>query len=134
MTIKQKQYPSQGDDASTAEATPERVGRGEQCEARRANSAPNDGPHLELRRYGSKPGLNLTSRLLRRHGQHIFTCIYFRRFLWTIIGCGFGFLLAYSHEASVSPWLISCEHESFRRVMLVGSYRIKCCFFVRRFF
>ena len=28
--------------------------------------------------YGSKPGLNLTSRLLRRHGQHIYTsnCIY----------------------------------------------------------
>ena len=25
--------------------------------------------------YGSKPGLNLTSRLLRRHGQHIYTYI-----------------------------------------------------------
>ena len=34
---KRKQHASQGDDASTAEATPDSVGRGEQGEARRAN-------------------------------------------------------------------------------------------------
>ena len=39
-----------GDDASTAEATPDTVERDEQGEARRANTTPNDGPHLELGR------------------------------------------------------------------------------------
>ena len=37
-----------GDDVSTAEAAPGGVGRGEQGEARRANSTPNGGTHLEL--------------------------------------------------------------------------------------
>ena len=40
----------QSPDASTAEASPGRVRRGEQGEARRANSTPNGGPHLELGR------------------------------------------------------------------------------------
>ena len=39
-----------GDDASTAKVVPGRVGRGEQGEARRANSTPNGEPHLELAR------------------------------------------------------------------------------------
>ena len=34
----------------TAEAAPGRVGRDEQGEARRANTTPNGGPHLELGR------------------------------------------------------------------------------------
>ena len=55
-----------------------RVGRDEQGEAHRANTAPNGGPHLELGRL-RLPGLNLTSRLLRLHGQHIYTCIYTKR-------------------------------------------------------
>ena len=46
---KRKQHPPQGDHASTAEAAPGRVGRDEQGEARRANTTPNGGPHLELR-------------------------------------------------------------------------------------
>ena len=51
---------SQGDDASTAEVRPGRVRRDEHGEARRANTTPNGGPHLELlwSVYGSKPGLN----------------------------------------------------------------------------
>ena len=48
LTTKWKQYPSTGDDASTADVAPSRVGRGTQGEARRANSTPNGGPHLEL--------------------------------------------------------------------------------------
>ena len=51
---KKKQHPSPGDDASTAEAAPGRVGRGEQGEARRADSTPNVGPHLELGRLRLK--------------------------------------------------------------------------------
>ena len=42
----EKEHPSPGDDASTAEAAPGRVRRGEQVEARQANSTPNGGPHL----------------------------------------------------------------------------------------
>ena len=38
-----------GDDASTAEAAPGRVERDEKGEARRANTTPKGGPHLELR-------------------------------------------------------------------------------------
>ena len=61
------QQASRGDDASKAEAAPGRVGRGEQGETKRANSAPNGGPHLGLGRLRLKTwGLNLTSRLLRR--------------------------------------------------------------------
>ena len=45
-----KQNPLPGDGASTAPAAPARVERREQGEARRANSAPNGGPHLELGR------------------------------------------------------------------------------------
>ena len=48
LTKKRKEHPPQGDDASTAEAAPGRVGRDEQCEAHRANTTPNGGPHLEL--------------------------------------------------------------------------------------
>ena len=77
LTKKRKQHPPSGDDASTAEAAPPgRVGRGEQGEARRANSTPNGGPHIELLlgACGFKPGINLTYRLPRRQGQH--TCTY----------------------------------------------------------
>ena len=44
------QHASPGGNASTAEAAPGRFGRGEQGEARRANTTPNGGPPLELRR------------------------------------------------------------------------------------
>ena len=54
LTRKRKEHSSQGDDASTAEATPSRVGRGEQGAARRANTTPNGGPHLELGRLRLK--------------------------------------------------------------------------------
>ena len=47
---KLKQRASPGDGASTAEAAPGRVGRGEQGEARRANRTSNGGPRLELAR------------------------------------------------------------------------------------
>ena len=47
LTTKRKQQPSPGDDASTAEAAPGRVGRDGQGEARRANTTPKGGPHLE---------------------------------------------------------------------------------------
>ena len=43
-----------GDDANTAEAAPGRVERGEQGEARRANSTPHGGLHLELGRLRLK--------------------------------------------------------------------------------
>ena len=54
MTKEREQHPSQGDDASTAEAAPGRVGIGEQREARRANSTQQSGPHLELGRLQLK--------------------------------------------------------------------------------
>ena len=54
MTKKRKQHPAPGDDASTAEATSGRVGREEQDEARRANTTPSGGPHLELGRLRLK--------------------------------------------------------------------------------
>ena len=50
LTKKRKKHPSPGDEASTAKTTPGRVGRDEQREARRANTTPNGGPHLELGR------------------------------------------------------------------------------------
>ena len=53
-TKKRKQHPSTGDDASMAEDASGRVGRDEQGEARRANTTPNGGPHLELRRLRLK--------------------------------------------------------------------------------
>ena len=54
LTKKRKQHPPPGDDASTAEAAPGRVGRHEQGEARRANDTPNGGPHFELGRLQIK--------------------------------------------------------------------------------
>ena len=65
----------------TTRAPPGRVRRGEQSEARRAISTQNGGPHLELLQvvYVSKPGLNLTSRLLRRQGPtywYLYTCLF----------------------------------------------------------
>ena len=54
MTKKQKQHPAPGDDASTPKAASGRVGRYEQDEARRANTTPNGGPHLELGRLRRK--------------------------------------------------------------------------------
>ena len=52
---KQKEHPSQGDDAGTAEGATCRAGEGEQGEARPAISAPRDGPHLDLGRFQFKP-------------------------------------------------------------------------------
>ena len=54
LTKKRKQNPLPGDDASTNEAAPGRVGRDLQGEARRANATPNGGPHLELWRLRLK--------------------------------------------------------------------------------
>ena len=54
LTRTRKQHPSQGDDASTAGVAPGRVGRDEHGDARRANTAPNVGPHLELERLRLK--------------------------------------------------------------------------------
>ena len=59
-------------DASADEAAPGRVGGEEHGEARRANTIWNGGLHLELGRLRLKPGVNLTSRLLRRHCQYIY--------------------------------------------------------------
>ena len=53
LTKKRKQHQSAGDDASTAEAAPGRVGRDEQVEARRANTTPN-GSHVELGRFAAE--------------------------------------------------------------------------------
>ena len=75
ITKQRKKHPPQGDDASTVLAGTRRVERGELGEARPAISAPRGKPHLYLGGYGSKPGLNLTSWLLRRHGQHIYTYV-----------------------------------------------------------
>ena len=64
-----------GDDTRTGEAASGRVGRDEHGEARRANTTPNGGPHLELGRLRLKtyPGsVNLTSRLVRRDRAHIY--------------------------------------------------------------
>lgn len=44
----QNEHSSPGRDASTAEAAPGRVRRGEQGNARPANSALRSGPHLKL--------------------------------------------------------------------------------------
>ena len=73
---KKKQYPAPEDDASTAEAAADRVGGGEQGEERRANNTSNGEPHLEQGRLRLETWSNMTSRLLRRHGQHIYTYTY----------------------------------------------------------
>ena len=54
MIKKLKQHPPPGDDVSTAEAVPGRVGTDEQGEARRANTTPNGEPRLELGRLRLK--------------------------------------------------------------------------------
>ena len=78
LTKKQKLHPSPGDDASTAEAAPGRDGRGEQGEARRANSTPNCGPHLELLidRLRLKTWSKCDFSIAQTTGQHICTCVY----------------------------------------------------------
>ena len=58
LTKKRKQHPPPGDDTSTVEAAPGRVGRDEQGGARRANTTPNGGPHLELGRLRLKTWSN----------------------------------------------------------------------------
>ena len=73
LTKKRKQHPPPGDGTSTAEATPSRVGKDEQGEARRANTTRNGGPHLELGRLRLKTWYNPEFRLPRRHGQHNYT-------------------------------------------------------------
>ena len=54
LTKARKQNPLPGNDVSTAEAAPSRVDRDEQGEARRANTTPSGGPHLELGRLRLK--------------------------------------------------------------------------------
>ena len=54
LTNKRQEHPLSGDDASTAEAARGRVDRDKQDEARRANTTPNGGPHLELERLRFK--------------------------------------------------------------------------------
>ena len=73
LTKKRKQHPSPGDDASTADVAPGRVGRGEQDEARRANETPNGGPHLELGRLWLKTWFQSDSSIAYTTGQHICT-------------------------------------------------------------
>ena len=70
---KTKTAPLPGRRREHGRGRPGRVGRDEHGEARRANITPNGGPHFELERLWLKSGLNLTSRLLRRHVQHIYT-------------------------------------------------------------
>ena len=43
---------------------------------RRANNTSNGEPHLEQGRLRLETWSNMTSRLLRRHGQHIYTYTY----------------------------------------------------------
>ena len=54
LTKNRKQNPLPGGDASTAEAVPCRVEGDERGEARRANTTPNGGPHIELERLRLK--------------------------------------------------------------------------------
>ena len=49
-----KQHALPGDDASTAEVAPSGIGRGEQGDARRANSAPRSRPYREQIRFRPK--------------------------------------------------------------------------------
>ena len=70
-----KQYSPQGG-MSTVQATTCKAGRGEQGDVSPAISARTRGPHLDLGRFASTPCLNLTSRLLGRHGHHYPPCIY----------------------------------------------------------
>ena len=71
-----KKHPPQGDDASTVPTGTCRVGRGQQGESRPASSALRCGCHLDLERLRPKPCPSLPSRLLRRHGHHIYTHIF----------------------------------------------------------
>ena len=66
----------QSPDASTAEASPGRVRRGEQGEARRANSTPNGGPHLELGRLWLKIWSKTDFSIAQTTGQHFCTCVF----------------------------------------------------------
>ena len=79
LTKNRKQHPPPGDDASTAEAAPGRVGEGEQGEARRAKSTPNGGPHVELGRLRLKTWSKCDFSIAQTTGQHILypgTCYY----------------------------------------------------------
>ena len=68
-------HPSLRDDASTAEASPGRVGRGEQCYVRRGNSTSNGGPHLRLGRFRLKSRSKSDLQTAQTSGQHICTCV-----------------------------------------------------------
>ena len=59
---------------STAEATPGTIGRGEQGEARRAQSTPNGGPHLELGQLRLKTWSKSDFSISQTTGQHIHLC------------------------------------------------------------
>ena len=73
---KEKQHPSPGDDVSMAEAASGRVRRDEQGEARRANTTPNGGPHLELGRLRVKIWSKSDFSIVETHGQHIYAYVY----------------------------------------------------------
>ena len=75
MPKQRKQHASQGDDAST-EAAPGRVGRGEQGEARQANSTPNGGPHLGLGRLRLKTFSKPDFSIAQTTGQRVCTRVY----------------------------------------------------------
>ena len=71
---KRKQHPSPGEDASTPEPALGKVGRGEQSEARRANSTPNGEPHLELGRLRLKTWSNSDFSIAQTTYQHSNIC------------------------------------------------------------
>ena len=54
----------------------DRVGRGEQGEARRANSTPNSRPRLELARLRLKTWYKTDLSIAQPIGQHFRTCVY----------------------------------------------------------
>ena len=75
LTKKTKQHPLPGDDASTVEAAPGRVGRGEQGETRRANSTPNGGPRLELGRLRLKTWSKSDFSIAQTTRQYLHMCL-----------------------------------------------------------
>ena len=61
---------------STAEAAPDRVGKGEQGEARRANRTPDGGPPLELGHFRLKNWSKSDFSIAQTTGQRICcTCV-----------------------------------------------------------
>ena len=79
-----KKHPPQGDDASTVLAGPCRVGRVSKVRHVQQSSHREVDVISISGVYGSKPGLNLTSRLLR-HGQHVYTYIHSRNIFGVLL-------------------------------------------------